>query len=106
MRQQAAPFARLGSVTRRAENDIAPNSVGVRVEAARRFRRRFIGVNPNAAEVVAETVLHHRASLSFQRPTSGMQGGPDCLRRCNSARRFQASIPTRSIAPPARGTLA
>ena len=67
VREKAAALVAAGRVLARGEDDVAPRSVGVRVEGARGLGGALVRVHAHRAEVVAEARLHEGAARSIER---------------------------------------
>ncbi len=63
----AQQLVAVGGVAAAVEHDVAADGVGVRADRLRRRRRRAVVVDPHAAEVVAELLLHAGAHRRHQR---------------------------------------
>jgi hypothetical protein len=66
VRQQIPSRSGVRIVLAGIENDMLADSVGMRIDSPRGFRRNWIGVDANAAEVSAETRFHERSRRSIQ----------------------------------------
>ena len=116
VREQALPACSLRLVFAAAEDDVGSARIGTCVERSRGSRRRIAGVDPYAAEVMAEAGLHRAAQSGVERPGAALARQRRDVRRlacrrvqcCGVARaahRFSAPSMPRAAALPSAAPL-